>query len=65
MTPREFATTEAIVRAIFAHLEIMGFVIVPREPTDEMCEEGYHAQPDVEFRSTAAVWRAMINAAPK
>lgn len=32
-------------------------------PSDAMCDEGYHAQPDSEFRETSAVYRAMIDAA--
>jgi hypothetical protein len=41
-----------------------GWVMVPREPTEEMCSAGYMALLALGKRETSEQWKAMLAAAP-
>lgn len=53
------------VDAILADIEAQGFVLVPKEPTLDMCADGMEPWGEAEDAHDAvtAIWSAMIDAA--
>lgn len=58
----EFAA-QAAIDAYKAHLKESGYVIVPREPTEEMLSAGFHVELEEDTPDSGPAYKAMIDVA--
>lgn len=58
----EVLQSEAQARKVLVALRQNGFACVPREPTEEMLEEGWYYAHEEDAKGT---WRAMIDVGDK
>lgn len=58
--PLSVTSESMVLHAILSKLDLMGYVIVPREPTEAMLEAGYHAENH--HQVVADLYRQMIAA---
>jgi hypothetical protein len=64
LSPMARAAMHSRAKTVIAALDAAGYVVVPKEPTEEMRTSGIQAY-DENGPSAAAIWRAMIEALPK
>lgn len=60
--PLSVTSESMVLHAILSKLDLMGYVIVPREPTAEMVEAGWDW---CSYRAIEDIYKSMLAAAPK